>query len=162
MRSAVSHSSCSTWATDSRVVVQAQALLCHAKRQKHDRVVAVELRARLQVAEDLGYRQTRIRVFRQLLALVDDRARNRVVEHALRQFHVHRLALAGLAQRIGRDEADLDRQAGPGMGRQIVIAGCLGLLEVQTAERQFELDPVAGLAALGSSRRITALTLSTP
>ena len=66
--------------------------------------------------------------------------------------HPDRLALAGLAERVGRDEPDLDRQAGPGMRRQIVIAGRLGFLEVEAGQRQLEFDRlVLGLAALAAA-----------
>ena len=58
----------------------------------------------------------------------------------------------GLAERIGRDKPDLDRQAGPGMRRQIVIARRLRLFQVQARQRQIEFDRLVrvGFAESGS------------
>ncbi len=147
MRSAVSHSSCSTWAMAAAPSVQPQPLLGDAQRQEDDHVIAVKLRARAQIAEDLGHPQPRTWIGGQFLALLDDRPRDRVGEHPFRQGHAHRRALALLAQRVLGDEPDLDRQPGPGIGRQIVIAGRLRLFQVQAGQRQIELQLRAGLGA---------------
>ncbi len=138
-------------------LVAAQLLRGQSQREIHDRIVAIERRPLVQIAEDLGDRFGRTRVLRQFLALVDDRARHRVVKDALGQDHVQRLALAGLAERIGRDEPDLDRQTGPGMRRQIVIARRRGFLEVQARQRQVEFDQILGAAALTADHRLRAL-----
>ena len=154
MRSAVSHSSCWTSAIDFASSLSRSRCSASRSAEEGDGIVAVEPRPLAQVAEGIGDRQSRPGVGRQLLALVDDRARDRVLEFAFRQLHLDRLALAGLAQRVGRDEPDLDRQAGPGMRRQVVIAGGLRLLEVQAGQRHFELDRLVGIAAFAPDHRL--------
>ncbi len=78
-------------------------------------------------------------------------------ELALRQGHPDRLAVAGLAERIAGDEPDLDRQAGPGMRRQIVVARRLSLFEVQPGERQRQFDRLVGLAVRAPDHRLDVL-----
>ena len=110
------------------VIVALQAKLREVQREKDRGVVAVEHRPRVQIAKNLGDSGGRGGILRELPALIDQRPGNRLIEHALGERHLHGGALAGLAERIGRGEADLDRQARPGMRRQIVIARRLRLL----------------------------------
>jgi hypothetical protein len=117
------------------------------QRQIDRDVIAIQRRAFVEVFKDLGDRLAGLGILCQLLALVDDGTRDRVIEHALGQVHLRRRAFAGLAERISRHQPDLDRQPGPGMRRQIVIAGRLRLLEMQARQGQFELDRLLGVAA---------------
>ena len=68
-----------------------------------------------------------------------------MMEFALRQRHPDRLAFSGLAEPVGGDEPDLDRQAGPGMRRQVVVARCRRLFQVQPRQRQIEFDRLVGV-----------------
>ena len=139
-----------------------QPELRQMQRQIDRRVVAIQHRARVQIADDLGHGGRGPGIFCQLPALVDDGAGDRVIEDPFGQGHRHRLALAGLAERIGCDNADLDRQPGPGMRRQIVITGRLRVFQMQPGERQFELDRllrrrISRLVARAMNNRLDAL-----
>ena len=62
----------------------AQPLLGQPQGEIDDRIVAVERRPLVQIAEDFGDCRGRSRILRQFLALVDDRARHRVAKSAIR------------------------------------------------------------------------------
>jgi len=70
-----------------------------------------------------------------------------VLEYPFRELHADRLALAGLTERIGGDEPNIDRESGPRVRREVVIAGGLRLLEMQPRQRRFELDRLVGIAS---------------
>src|SRR6516165_2094558 len=74
-----------------------------------------------------------------------------MVEHALGQLQANRFALSRLTERIDGDETDLDWQTGPGMRREIMIAGGLRFLEVQTGQRGLDFDRLVGLAAVAAN-----------
>ncbi len=54
------------------------------------------------------------------------------------------LALTRLVQRIVRLEVDLHRKPCPGMRRQVIEVGIVGILEMQTRERQIQLHELVG------------------
>ena len=65
-------------------VIGAQSLLRHAKPEIDDAIIAEQRRTAVQIPQDFGDRLGRLRVFRQLLALIDDCARHRMAEFAFR------------------------------------------------------------------------------
>ena len=80
------------------------------------------------------------RILGQALALLDDGARHRMIELALRQRHGDRRGGADLAQRVARHRAQLDRQSGPRMRGQVLEAGALHLARVGALDGQRQLD----------------------
>jgi hypothetical protein len=93
----------------------------------------------------------------QLLALFDDGPRYRIEKDAFGKLDPNRRRFAALTQRIGRVEPHFDRQPGPGMRRQIVIARRARLLPVKPRQRQVEHDLLAGLAVRARDHRLYLL-----
>src|SRR6185312_9536128 len=53
--------------------------------------------------------------------------------------------------------ADVDRQPGPGMRRQILVVGAGRLAQVQAGQRQLDLDLLFGVTALTADYRLDRL-----
>src|SRR6185437_13315586 len=129
-----------------RILIEDQPSLRRPQAQEHDGVVAEQPRPQRQVRQGLGDDLALARIERQLLALIDDGARHRIVEGALRQRDAQGIAVAGLAERVDRLEVDIDRQPGPGMRRQVVVARIARLFEVLAGQGQVERQRSAGVA----------------
>ncbi len=69
-----------------------------------------------------------------------DRPRHRMLERARRQHQLLRLALAVLIDAVDRLEPDDHRQPGPGVRRQVEIAGVIDL--GRAGGRSHQLDPL--------------------
>src|SRR3546814_13333010 len=63
-----------------------------------------------------------------------------MVENALRQHRAYRFAAALLARLVLGDELDLDRQARPGVRRQVVVAARLVQLGRAARQRHLQLQ----------------------
>src|SRR5271156_3943057 len=111
----------------------------------------------IEVFEDLSDRFARIGVLHQLFALIDDRAGDGIGECALGKIHADRFAFAGLTESIDGQYGDLNRQPGPRMRRQILIACRACFLEVEARQRQFDLDLVVGLPTLPTDHGLDRL-----
>ena len=81
----------------------------------------------------------------ELLSDLEDGARNRVIEDALWQHHRKRVAGAGLAARIKRMQADLDRQPSPGVRGHVLDRVTLD--QGQTDARRWQLNADRVIAA---------------
>ena len=88
---------------------------------------------------------------RQMLALLDQRARHRMLELAGRQDQLLGLAQAVLIQGIDRLEPDDHRQAGPRVGREVEEGRIVQL--GGAAGRTHQLDPLRLLAGAGPAQQ---------
>ena len=106
--------------------------------QRHHHVVEIVIRPVVDLAQRADHRKPGGGIEGQLLAQLHQGARHRVVEDPLGQDRARRVALAALAERVARHQADLDRQAGPGVRRQVVEAHALGAREADAGQGQVQ------------------------
>ena len=140
MRRASSHSRACTLSTEAPVGSRDQPALRHLQAEDDDEIVVVGRRLRADGVERAGDRAAVVRIGDQPLALLDHRARDRVMEDALRQHDLQQVAGGGLSDGVLGGQLDPHRQAGPGVRRQVVVADLLGLARVGPGEGQRQQD----------------------
>ena len=153
-RRAVSHRSFWIAGTASGVFIQIEPRHGGAERQEDDDVVVELIGAggndaeapRHLLAAGLGPE-------RQLLALLDDGAGDRIAELALRQDQRHVFGGAGLAGAVGRRQAQRDRQARPRDGASGRGSWCCGRSSAARRGGEAEARPECGRCPVPPRRR---------